>query len=908
MKPIIQKIGLLVAMLLAVLPSSAYDFEVDGIYYNILSLNELTCEVTYNPANKSTQYMRFDDNGFTFSCDVVHYPSYTGSVTIPPTVNYKGRELSVTGIGEYAFFGCGGLKSLSLPSSITQIKRFNVRDYHLAGAFDSCNIMTILVGNAYTLTMFDQSIASTVFKARYLLKNLVLADDFYGSISVDFSDYKNLTSLRSNAVSVPPFSDARHFSNEQFLNLEVFVPEDAFSAYQSSNIWKNFWELKAMKSVKSITLNETSLNLEPNQTSQLLPTILPEDAFDTSVTWTSSNPIVASVDEKGIVSANLKGDAIITASSTDGSNIIAECAVHVDLLVKEIELSEHEIGLEPGETKKLEVTIKPDNAYVKDVYWSSDDEEVASVDQNGNITAKNIGIANITVTTTDGSNQTANCRVTVAELVKSVSITPNEATLKEGETLQLNCSVSPESATYKDIIWSSENNDIATVDKNGLVTAVSSGTTIIKANAADGSNVFGECKVSVTDETIEYNGFCYQRNSPTTLKIVANAEKPYNGDCFIPSNAIFNGQEMQVTEIGVNTFADCDDLIRIIIPNTINKINEKAFKGCSNLRYVKLCDGSSITANFDILFSDSPIEELYIGSNGISFNPTSRILSATKGMILGNNVTTFPPKEVFNSLEYFIIEDGDMPIIEPENYCTSSMSLLRQLNPKDPNTKIYYQFFYLVTYTHLSPIINAIQNSKLNYLHIGRNVQQTQVDTSKTQETIPTTAGSRYQEFGYKDEVNYQYQDIIVKNDYNRNPLESIYFDKSEIELTIGESVKPTIRFKPSNASFTTLEWKSSDEKVAVVDIFGRVTKIDFGVAEITATTTDGSNQSAMCLIMDKSSNLSDVSIDKSSVFDVYSLQGILMRNNCSEQDIQSLSPGIYLLRQGEKVEKYLVH
>ena len=434
------------------------------------------------------------------------------------------------------------------------------------------------------------------------------------------------------------------------------------------------------------------------------------------------------------------------------------------------------------------------------------------------------------------------------------------------------------------------------------MSALLSGTTRIIAVATDGSEVSGECVVTVKGETVKAKGICYQRNTSSTLKIVANQESPYSGDLFIPEKADFKGQEMSVTEIGPDAFTQCKDLTRIVIPNTIKKIGETTFKGCSKLEYVKICDGSSLATNVDIMFPDSPITELYIGSDGITYEPNSRLLGIVKCLTLGNSVKTFPPLEVFNSLESFIIEDGDTPIVEPEDYCTSSMSLINQQTPKDPDTRIFYRFFYLVTYTHLSPIANAIRNKTLNYLHIGREIQRVKVDTSKTQEIIPTSAGSRYQEFGYKDEVNYSYNDAIVKNDYNRNPVESLSFDKSVIELNTGESVKPVLIFAPKNASFTSLEWSSSNEDVAVVDIFGNVTKLQDGEAIITATTTDGTNLSATCKIVDKGSGITDV-LTSSECFDytVYNLQGILILKTADANCIKELPTGIYIIN-GKKV------
>lgn len=703
------------------------------------------------------------------------------------------------------------------------------------------------------------------------------------------------------------------------------VPEKSFVSYQSAEVWKSFWDLKAMKSVTSITLNETAISLEPKQTIQLIPTILPEDAFDASVEWRSSNSAIASVDSNGLVTAISKGDAIISVSSTDGSDITAQCSVHVDLLVKDIILSKTEIGLEPGESEKLNVTIKPEDAFVKDVIWTSDAENIASVDEDGNVIAKNIGIANISVQTTDGSNLTAICKVTVAELVKFITVTPEEATIKEGDSLQLTYNVSPETATYKNVVWLSENNDIASVDADGVVTAISSGSTIIKAIASDGSNVFGECNITVTAETMVVDGICYQRNSPSTLKIVGNLDNPYSGNIFIPTSADFNGKVMTVTEIGVDAFADCKDLTRIVIPNTIIKISENAFANCSNLIYVKIDEGSSLSINLDNVFSNSPINELFVGSNGITYDSDSRLFRSIKGMTLSGNVSTFPPAQAFQSLEYFIVENGSLPMVEPEDYCSKSLSLINQQMVKDPYTYIFYRFFYLVTYTHLSPILKAMENGTLNYVHIDREVQGVEVDTSITQETIPTTAGDRYQEFGYKDECNYSYKELIAKRDYNRYPIENISFEEPILELEVGKSIYPTVVFNPTNASFTTLAWSSSDDGIATVDMFGNVIKIASGEAEIIATTTDGTNLTAKCKIIDADAGVDNVLLGDDGVqimakdgficvvgyegnqpIEVYEICGRLILTSF-DNVIRLNSRGIFIVKAGETVRKIIL-
>ena len=884
----------------------SYDFEVEGIYYNVLSLSELTCEVTYNSANRTTSSLRFEGAYITESL-TESYPSYTGSVCIPQKVVYKNRELTVTGIGAYAFLNCRSLTSLTLPSTITSIKQVFVQERYgeryYAGAFDYCNIQTFSAGNAYTLQMFNQSYAySNSYKTKDNLKEVILSNDFEGVIGVDYSPYNKLESLKSLAITIPYYSEGSHFTNDQFLNMDVLVPEDAFELYQTSNVWKDFWELKAMKSVRSISLSQTSLDLEPKQQVPLYATVTPEDAYDQSVTWSSSNPSVASVNEDGIVTAITKGDAAIIASANDGSGVVSECSVHVNLLVKEIQISDTEIGLEPGNSKRLSVNLTPKDAYIQDVVWLSADESIASVDNLGNVTAQSVGITNIVVKTTDGSNLTDTCKVTVANLVKSIIVTPDNMTIKEGETSQLSTTVTPENATYKEVIWSSENSDVASVDGSGNVTAMSAGTTLIKATATDGSRVYGQCEVTITAETIEYNGICYQRNSLTTLKIVPNPETLYSGDFFVPNEAMFNGSYLAITEIGDEAFANCIDLTSIVIPNSISKIRESAFVGCDKLNFVKICDGSLVDANLDVIFPDSPITGLYIGSNKLSYNSNSRLLRSLRTMTLGGSVINLPPKDAFKSLSSFVVEEGESPVAETDDYCTGTMNLINAHTVKDPYTYIYYRLFYLVTYTHLSPILEALENSTLNYLHIGRDVQQIEVDMSKTYEKIPTTAGSRYQEFGYMDEVNYQYQELIVKSDYNRNPIESIAIDKNVVELKNAETVKLSVQCMPTNASFTEVEWSSSDELVAIVDIFGNVTKIADGEATITATTTDGSNLSALCKVTDPVAGIEEIWLPtENRDYLVYNLQGILVLKTNDSDIVKQLPVGLYIVN-GRKI------
>lgn len=218
-------------------------------------------------------------------------------------------------------------------------------------------------------------------------------------------------------------------------------------------------------------------------------------------------------------------------------------------MVKEIQLSKTETIIEPGLTEQLIATVLPNEAYIKDVIWASENEDIATVNENGLVTAHSIGTTNISVSSTDGSDITVYCKVTVAELVKTITINPDKTYIKEGQSTQLEAIVAPDTATEKTVVWSSENNDIATVDESGHVTAIMPGTVKIHATATDGSGISGECQVTVTAETFALGNLCYQRNSASTLKVVSNSENPYSGDIIIPDFAEYKGKNMPVIEI-----------------------------------------------------------------------------------------------------------------------------------------------------------------------------------------------------------------------------------------------------------------------------------------------------------------------------------------------------------------------
>ena len=267
----------------------------------------------------------------------------------------------------------------------------------------------------------------------------------------------------------------------------------------SYNLVNGVLTINEIQYASSITLDQSEISLEVAESAILVATILPELAINKAVTWSSSDESIATVDANGVVTAIAVGEATITATTVDGSNLSATCKVTVvPTLATSITLDKSEISLEAKETDTLVATVLPELATEKSVEWSSSDESIATVDANGVVTAIAVGEATITATTVDGSNLSATCKVTVIPtLATSITLDKTEISLETKETDTLVATIFPELATEKSVEWLSSDESIAIVDANGVVTAIAVGEATITATTTDGSNLSTTCKVTV---------------------------------------------------------------------------------------------------------------------------------------------------------------------------------------------------------------------------------------------------------------------------------------------------------------------------------------------------------------------------------------------------------------------------
>lgn len=247
--------------------------------------------------------------------------------------------------------------------------------------------------------------------------------------------------------------------------------------------------------VESVSLNYSNKELVIGESQSLTSTVLPTNASNKMVKYTTDNSNIAAVDAAGKVSARSLGETTIRVYSNDeDSNATATCRVKVK--DASLSLSSSNMELIIGDVQYLTKTVMPENATTKNVTWSSSNPAVATIASTGAVTAVSPGETTITVKCTyTGSNAIATCRVKVKDA--SLSLDKSNLELYVGASQNLVKSITPSSFSVQ---WASSNSSVATVSSTGNVVAVSPGEAIITVKCTyPNSNATATCRVKVKD-------------------------------------------------------------------------------------------------------------------------------------------------------------------------------------------------------------------------------------------------------------------------------------------------------------------------------------------------------------------------------------------------------------------------
>ena len=524
----------------------------------------------------------------------------------------------------------------------------------------------------------------------------------------------------------------------------------------------SFWSCKKNElpdsiAVIGVSLDKTSITITVGSTETIKATIEPEDADNQNITWTSDNPEVATVNEKGKVTGVKAGKAVITVITEDGEKT-ATCKVTVkdkEINVTEVKLNKTQTSILVGASETLVATVLPENATNQKVSWKSSDEAVATVDANGKVTGVKAGEATITVTTEDGG-KTATCKVTVSDKqvnVTEVKLNKTQTSILVGANETLVATVLPENATNQKVSWKSSNEAVATVDANGKVTGVKAGEATITVTTEDGG-MTATCKVYVNTATVAVTGVMLNKTETTILEgssetLVATV---------LPENATNRNVSWKSSDEAVATVDANGKVTGVKAGEAVITVTTEDGKKTNTCKVT-------------------------VKSNTVN----------VKGVVLNKTSISIP-----------IGEDETLAAkVLPENATNQN-----------------------VTWSCKNPEIASVDaNGKVTGIKAGMTIV-----------TVTTEDGGKTADCA----VNVSERHISVMG---------VELNKTEFIFQVGDSETLVASIKPENASNKKVTWVSDKPEIATVDANGKVTGVKAGVATITVTTDDG-GKTATCKVL----------------------------------------------------------
>ncbi|MGI5115680.1 IdeS/Mac family cysteine endopeptidase [Treponema sp. SP13] len=266
--------------------------------------------------------------------------------------------------------------------------------------------------------------------------------------------------------------------------------------------------------------DESGISLVKGTTRQINAHAVPENATDKKLTYTSDNEGVASVTAGGLITAKAVGSAKITIKASNGISKtinVTVTAAHISVTGIVLSPDESGISLVKGTTRQINAHAVPENATDKKLTYTSDNEGVASVTAGGLITAKAVGSAKITIKASNNVSKEITVTVTAAHIpVTGIVIPSGETTIfvGNGGTRQIGAYAVPENATNKTLTYSIDDDSIASVTADGLITAREVGSTTITITAADNPALSKKVTLTVTPATVRVTSIEFEDGQP----------------------------------------------------------------------------------------------------------------------------------------------------------------------------------------------------------------------------------------------------------------------------------------------------------------------------------------------------------------------------------------------------------
>ena len=336
----------------------------------------------------------------------------------------------LTGIGNYAFQNCDALTKIGVPDSVTSIGTYIFAYCDTLAQVDLGSGLTTIPQYAFYEC---PSLQSITLPYRVTTISAYAFANCTGLTEITIP--QSVTSIVSTAFSYPG-------------KMTIYGVSGSYAETFSSENGIAF--MSRISEATSVVLDPTEVTISKGSTVQLTASILPEDFTDT-VSWKSGNTSVATVSDTGLVKGVAVGSTVIKVVV---GNVNASCTVTVVQPVTSISLNRTSLTLEASYSYQLTATANPSSAQNRQVIWSSSAPDIASVDENGLVTAYQKGTATITATAADGSGVSKSCTVTVPNNAYIVS---SASGLESSHPYSNNCSdiwvYSVSDATYLELTF-----------------------------------------------------------------------------------------------------------------------------------------------------------------------------------------------------------------------------------------------------------------------------------------------------------------------------------------------------------------------------------------------------------------------------------------------------------------------
>lgn len=633
----------------------------------------------------------------------------------------------------------------------------------------------------------------------------------------------------------------------------------------------------------SISLNPNQANLKVAETLQLEAAVLPENATDKTIAWASSDNAVASVDINGNVTANSVGEAIVTATSTDGSNVVAECRVTVvPTPIEGITIEANgSTTLKALQTVQLTAIITPETATDKSVSWSSSNSEIASVDENGLVTAKQVGTA--TISAKSGAKEATLSITVIPTLAEAITLNRTTAALNVSGTIQLTASFSPETTTDKSVTWISSNEAIATVNSEGLVTAHALGECEIAATTSDGSNKSATCHITVRATPAE--SISIEPKGPFTLRIGETIQ--FNATV-LPQDATDKSVEWMSQTGGVTI--DANGLATAVAPVENNWISATNSAGQQDLVYITVLP--TLISSIDGVPQELSLKVNQTIKVQAVVNPVDATDKSLKWSSSNTAVAT-----VDGNGNIIAVAMGETDITVTANDGSGVSATCKVTVVTTPVERVS------VT-ANGSTTLKPGQTLQLNATVLPENATDKTVVWTSSDVTVATVTN-----VGLVTAVSVGNASIkatagdksaCVEITVEPIRAESLILFHTDIDLKVGEEYTLSPVITPENTTDKTLVWRSDDESIASVDSSGTVHANAIGNTVVRVSTTDGTELKAEARIYVHPTPISEVIIDYDGpttlkVGETAKLSANVLPENATDKNIKWLvmSPAI---------------